>query len=164
MVATVRDPVDTPAAPVTLMPVSYERPFPHIKHVGTFAQIRHGILAERAGFDDALLITADGRVSETTMANIGFVRGRTITWPDAPCLHGITWQLLDAVLARHGYAVRVEAVRLDEIGRFESAFLTNSVGVGAVGRIGTISFAADHPVVADVQSLYTDIPWDDFQR
>jgi branched-subunit amino acid aminotransferase/4-amino-4-deoxychorismate lyase len=81
-----------------LRPVSYTRPFAHLKHVGTFALIRYGNEAERAGFDDALLTTANGEIAETTIANIGFVAGCRVTWPTAPALRGIGQQLLEDAL------------------------------------------------------------------
>ena len=71
----VRAPVDPAEVPQRLRSVRYVRPVAHLKHVGTFAQIYYGQEAERAGFDDALLVTGQGEAAETTIANIGFVVG-----------------------------------------------------------------------------------------
>ncbi|SFO31799.1 Amino-transferase class IV [Actinomadura madurae] len=49
-------------------------PVPHIRHVGGFGQIHFGLKAQRAGFDDALLVLRDGRVAEGGITNIGFFR------------------------------------------------------------------------------------------
>ena len=48
-----RPPVAANNDPVTLLPVEYQRPVAHLKHVGTFCKIFHAVQAERAGFDDA---------------------------------------------------------------------------------------------------------------
>ncbi len=58
--AVVRPPVEAPTTPQALESVFYTRPVPHIKHVGSFAQIFYGLKAEQHGFDDALLTFPDG--------------------------------------------------------------------------------------------------------
>ena len=73
----------------------YQRPDAHIKHLAT-GQAFYSRLARRNGFDDALLTAADGIVSESSIANIGFFDGSGVVWPDAPILHGITMQLLES--------------------------------------------------------------------
>lgn len=160
VMTVVRPAVEAPARPQLLTDVSYVRPFPHIKHVGSFAQIRYGLLAERGGFDDAVLVTPDGHIAETTMSNIGFVDGESVVWPAAPCLRGITWQLLDAALAEAGHEVRTEVVPLAGLARFDAAFVANSIGVSSVGRIGAHEFAAAHQRVDEMVSLYANVRWD----
>ena len=83
-VVTVKPPAEI-ASPQRLRSTSYLRPDPHIKHVHT-DQGLYREAAQRDGFDDALLTTRDGRISETTMANIGFFDERGAVWPDAPML------------------------------------------------------------------------------
>lgn len=87
VMTAIRPAAEAPTWAQTLTEVRYVRPLPHLKHVGSFAQIRYGLLAERAGFDDALLVSDDGRVVETTTANVGIISGQEVVWPDAPpCL------------------------------------------------------------------------------
>lgn len=160
VMTVMRPAIEAPIRPQSLTEVPYVRPFSHIKHVGTFAQIRYGLIAERAGFDDALLVTREGQIIETTIANIGFIDGMSVVWPDAPCLRGITWQLLDVGLAKRGREARTEVVTIDALGRFDAAFLANSLGVSAVGRIGTHEFRAGHPLVAELVDVYSGVAWD----
>lgn len=160
VLTVVRPPIDAATTPQSLIDVPYVRPFPHIKHVGSFAQIRYGLLAERAGFDDALLVSPDGEITETTMANIGFVEGARVVWPGAPCLRGITRQLLDAGLVTRGREARTEAVTVDVIARFDAAFVANSLGVSPVGRIAGHEFSAANPVVTELIDIYAGVPWD----
>jgi len=84
VMVVVRSPGGPSAARQRLTAVAYERPVAHIKHVGTFGQIWHGLAAERAGFDDALLTGLGGVIAEVATANIGFFDGATGTWPSAP--------------------------------------------------------------------------------
>ena len=81
---TIRPPVEADERTQSLLPVAYSRPFAHIKHVGSFAQIRYGIQANKAGYDDAVLVTSDGRICESTVANIGFFDRDTVVWPEHP--------------------------------------------------------------------------------
>jgi len=71
VLVALRPAVGMPAMPQAPQAVPYQRPLPHIKHVGTFGQIHYGRLAERHGFDDALLTGADGIVAEAAISNIG---------------------------------------------------------------------------------------------
>ena len=87
--------VKSPAAlstPQRLQSVRYQRPDAHLKHLAT-GQAFYSRLARRNGFDDALLTGSEGVVSESAIANIGFLDGSGVVWPDAPHLHGITMQL-----------------------------------------------------------------------
>ena len=83
----------------SLRSVGYVRPMAHLKHIGTFAQIRYGDQARAAGFDDAVLVGPDTAVLETSIANIGVVDGGTVVWPDGAVLVGTGWQLLTDALS-----------------------------------------------------------------
>ncbi|OAA29215.1 branched-chain amino acid aminotransferase/4-amino-4-deoxychorismate lyase [Frankia sp. EI5c] len=182
-------PAEPPAAPLRLCSVRPERPFAHLKHIGTFGQIHGGRVARRRGFDDALLVTADGLVCETTIANIGFVDApadgaqgpATVVWPAAPALRGVTMTLLHERLRTPAGAppasppprrppslesdpplesVR-EPVRLADTARFRAAFVTNSRGLAAVERIDTTTFSPAPAVMAALRRVHTAVPWDE---
>jgi branched-chain amino acid aminotransferase len=88
--------------------------------------------AERAGVDDALFLTTDGRVSEATSANVFAVVGRRLLTPplSAAILAGTTrtWLLSHPAAAR---AVGLEAEARDlrpiDLIAADEAFLTSSV-------------------------------------
>jgi Amino-transferase class IV len=104
VMVTVRPPAEMPAGPQRLMSAPYQRPAPHIKHIGGFGQSYHNRLAANQGFDGALLVAPDGTIAEGAITNIAFFDGTTVTWPDAPCLAGITMQIGGAPAARPGPA------------------------------------------------------------
>ncbi|TYB40910.1 aminotransferase class IV [Actinomadura chibensis] len=151
----VRAPAEAPSKPQSLLPVGYERPVPHIKHVGTFGQIHFGLQAEQAGFDEALLVLSDGRVAEGGITNIGFFRDGRIIWPDAPMLRGVTMRLLDEILRPYRAVVRV-----DDLPSFHGAFVTNSLGIAPVSRIGDVKYPPRDDWMTRVHEAYASVPWD----
>lgn len=111
---------------VRLQVQTYGREAPHLKHTANFGLIRARRLARAAGFDDALFADETGRISEGSLWNIGFVRGGEVVWPEAPMLTGVTLTLLQRGLEARGVSSRVEPVRLEDLSRFEGAFICNS--------------------------------------
>ncbi|MFC9246367.1 aminotransferase class IV family protein [Streptomyces sp. NPDC057136] len=158
LMVTVREPAWTAAAPKSLMSVPYARVVPHIKRPGEFGQTYYGLLAARAGFDEALLTAPGGVVTEGSITNIGFWDGTSVVWPDAPSLTGITMALLEKGLGRAGSVRR--PVTLKDLGAYRSAFVTNSQGIAAVHRIDDVPFEVDEELMARIGKVYEDAPWD----
>jgi branched-subunit amino acid aminotransferase/4-amino-4-deoxychorismate lyase len=158
VLTVVRPPVEPDTRPVALLPVMWTRGLPELKHVGTFPQIQLARDAESAGFDDALLVDSVGRISETTVANIAFVRPGEVVWPEGPALDGITQQLLAAAVAQQGITSRRSGVMLADLARFSGAVLVNSIGVTPIGRIGTSEFAASVEAARQLDRVYRQIP------
>lgn len=160
VMVAVRPPADPPGTSLSLRSVPYQRPVPHLKHLGTFAQDYYRRLARRRGFDDALLTGPDGVVSEAAVSNVAFFDGGTVVWPDAPCLAGITMQLLEPRLGRAGLPTRRGPVRLADVPSFAAAFLTNSTGITAVARIDDATLPIDPDLMKTVMDVYESVPWD----
>jgi len=160
VMVAVRPPLDAPTAPQRLQSVAYERPVAHIKHVGTFGQIHFGRLAERSGFDDALLTDAGGVVAEGAITNVGFFDGAGVVWPDAPALPGITMQLIAPRLAGAGLPSRRARVRLADLPFFRGAFVTNSLGIAPVGRVDDLDLSLDGERMRTLREVYESVPWD----
>ncbi|CCK32401.1 hypothetical protein BN159_8023 [Streptomyces davaonensis JCM 4913] len=131
VLVAVRPPKAGPGSARRLVSVPYQRSIAEVKHIGDFGQAYYQRLARRGGHDDALLVAADGTVSETATANIGFFDGATVVWPEAPLLAGITMQLLVA----HGPVSERRPVRVADVPSFEGAFVANSRGIAAVSHL-----------------------------
>jgi branched-subunit amino acid aminotransferase/4-amino-4-deoxychorismate lyase len=116
VMVTVKEPGGV-ASPQRLQSVRHQRPDAHLKHLAT-GQGYYSRLARRNGFDDALLTAADGTVSESAVANIGFFDRSEVVWPDAPLLHGITMQLLENALPELGVATRRAPIRVQDLDSF----------------------------------------------
>ena len=147
------------SAPQRLQSVRYQRPNAHLKHLAT-GQGFYSRLARRNGFDDALLATADGVISECSIANIGFFDGSGVVWPAAPLLHGITMQLLERKLVELGVSTRRAPVRLHDIASFEGAFLSNARGVAAVSEVDGMSLPMQARRMETIADAYASVPWD----
>lgn len=155
VMVAVRGPAEPTDRPQRLRTVHFTRPLAHLKHVGSFGQLYHGLRAERDGFDDALLTGADGTLRETTIANIAFLAGDEVSWPDAPALAGVTMQLLERRLrSRRG------PIRVGDLGSFDGAFVSNSVGVAPVGRVDDIALPVHAEGMRRVVDAYEAVAWD----
>jgi branched-subunit amino acid aminotransferase/4-amino-4-deoxychorismate lyase len=147
------------STPQRLQSVRYQRPDAHLKHLAT-GQGFYSRLARRNGFDDALLSTSDGVISESSIANIGFFDGSGVVWPAAPFLHGITMQLLERKLVELGVPTRRAPVRLHDIASFEGAFLSNARGVAAVSEVDGMSLPMQARRMETIADAYASVPWD----
>jgi branched-subunit amino acid aminotransferase/4-amino-4-deoxychorismate lyase len=155
---TVRPPAAPPARPIAMQSAPYQRSVAHIKHARDFGQGYYDRLAERNGFDQALLTGPDGLISEGAITNIGFFDGTAVVWPAAPVLLGVTMQL---VQARLSCPQRHQAVRVADLGAFTGVFVTNSHGVAAVSRVDDRGLPVDAAFTQRVTESYESAPWDE---
>ncbi len=158
IMVTVKPPGDV-RSPQRLRSVTYQRPQAHLKHLAT-GQGYYSRLARREGFDDALLTAADGTVSEGATANVGFVDGAGVVWPDAPLLHGITMQLLEGCLPVHGTSSRRGPIRLGDIPSFAGAFLSSARGIAVVAAVDDVELPEPAAWMQTLADAYAAVPWD----
>lgn len=119
------------------------RPFPWVKHLASGVQSDARARARAAGFDDALLVDAQGLVSEGTFWNIVFWDGSSVVWPQAPMLDGVTQRLLRGALDEAGVAQRREPVPLEAMASMRAAFALNSRGIQDIASVDRIGFPGD---------------------
>ncbi|MYX13547.1 class IV aminotransferase [Streptomyces sp. SID8374] len=153
VMVTVREAATMAPGARSLMSVPYARAVPHIKRPGEFGQTYYGMLAARAGFDEALLTAPGGVVTEGAITNIGFWDGTSVVWPDAPALLGITMALLERGLAAGGEPSVRRTVTLDGLGAFRGAFICNSQGIASVRRIDAVEFGSGEKEMEGVMRL-----------
>lgn len=136
------------SGPLRLKSIRHERLLPHIKHIGMFDLLHLWRQARIAGFDDAVLTTVAGELSEGSTWNIGFWDGKRVIWPSAPALPGITRQLLDAGLREQGIKSETRPVFCDQLAGYRCAFMVNSGSVGPmIESIDTQRFDVDDEVL-----------------
>lgn len=132
----------------------------------SFAKFTNGInyimaarQASEKGGDDALMQTIDGYISETTIANIFWVRGDTIFTPDKECdlIPGITRNIiLEMIGESNRWKCQEGKYTLDHLLDADSVWICNSVReVLAVEKIDSEKFDTDHPVIKKLQERYT---------
>ncbi|MEU7894758.1 aminotransferase class IV [Nonomuraea sp. NPDC049152] len=155
-----RPPIDVATEPRSVKPVVYQRFLPHIKHMGGFPQAYHGRRVDAEGYDEGLLTTPDGLISEGLITNLGCFDGTAVVWPDAPMLRGITMQLMERALRSAGIPQERRPIRVSDLRSHEAVFLTNSHGVVMVGRLEEGTLKLDDAFATRLLGLYDAVPWD----
>jgi branched-subunit amino acid aminotransferase/4-amino-4-deoxychorismate lyase len=152
-------PAATSARALKVKSFAFQRPLPHIKHVGTFPLFHYRRLALGQGYDDALFVDSEGKVSEGSVWNVGFWDGGQVVWPQAPALRGTSEQLLQTGLRESGARQVVREVRLSELGGFKAAFTSNASGIQQIAGIDETGFTADQELASMLQEALESRPW-----
>lgn len=115
--------------------------------------------ADQQKADDALMLTLDGHVSETTIANIFWIKGRTVYTPSVECdlLPGITRKILIELMASQTeYDLNEGAYELGHLLEADAAWICNSVReLVPVQRINDTTFGIRHRIIDQLSSLYS---------
>jgi branched-subunit amino acid aminotransferase/4-amino-4-deoxychorismate lyase len=160
VIVTVRPPGGMREGPWKLQTVPYQRPVAHIKHASDFGQGYYQRLAQRNGFDEALLTGPGGVICEGSVTNVGFWDGAGITWPDAPALAGITMQLLNRQLPGLGLTPRRAQVRTEQVAAFSAIFVTNARGIAPVGQVDDDAVPVDARLMRTLAEAYDSAAWE----
>ena len=85
--------------------------------------------ALKAGYDEAIMLAPDGKVSECTGENLFVVKGETLTTPHiahAGTLEGITQNTVETIAKDFGYEVNYEPLIRTDLYLADEAFLTGT--------------------------------------
>ena len=114
--------------------------------------------AHAAGYDDAILLTADGHVAEASAANVFVVNGREVATPPLvdDVLPGITRGAVMQIAGDAGYEVVQRRIDRSELYLADEVFLTGTgVQVAPVASIDDRPLGTtDFPVSLDIQRRY----------
>ena len=114
--------------------------------------------AHAAGYDDALLLTADGHVAEASAANVFVVGGREVATPPLvdDVLPGITRGAVMQIARDAGYEVVERRIDRSELYLADEVFLTGTgVQVAPIASIDDRPVGSDGwPVSLDIQRRY----------
>lgn len=104
-------------------------PIGKYKTLNALPYILAGIDARNQGWDDVLLLDADGKITEATSSNILLIKGKELLTPDLSKggLPGITRAKVMALARAAGYQVRVGTVSDREMKWADECLLTNSI-------------------------------------
>ena len=126
----------------------YKRPSPetepvHAKATGLYMICtisKH--LAEKAGFNDAMMLDYRGYVAESTGSNVFFVQDGVIHTPTPDCfLDGITRNSVMKLARQKGFEVIERHIRPEELAGFSECFVTGTAAeVTPVSEIGEYRF------------------------
>ena len=98
--------------------------------------------AERAGYNDALMLDWRGRIAEATGANIFFVQNGVLQTPLPDCfLDGITRRAVVGLAKKRGWKVIERAIMPEEMADFSECFITGTAAeITPVSEIGPYKF------------------------
>lgn len=152
-------PAAGPAGPLRLMAVQHERHLPHIKHVGEIAKTYYLRQARAQGFDDAVFLDRQGRLSEASIWNLAFWDGSSVVWPQAAMLAGTTMGIVRRQLARMKVPQREQVMALADVPAMRGAVVMNSWTPGvAVTGIGPHDLPPAPQFVAQLHQAYQAEP------
>lgn len=111
--------------------------------------------AQKDGFDDALMLTVNNDISETTISNIFWIRGNQIFTPSVNCdlLPGITRSIVTKLIEQNDELSLEEGkYELDKIYDADTVFCVNSViELKGVYKIDDRVFDTRNPIIADLK-------------
>ena len=115
--------------------------------------------ARQNGADEALMLTIDGFVSETTIANLFWVKGNTICTPGEECdlIPGITRKVLGDIIEKNDrWNLQKGNFLKDDILDADAVWMTNSVReLLSVKQIDKNVFDIDSFAVKELQQDFT---------
>jgi branched-subunit amino acid aminotransferase/4-amino-4-deoxychorismate lyase len=139
--------------PLRLRLVSCERALTGNKVSNIAAAMKLRADAKQAGFDDPIFV-ADNRITEGPTWNVFFVLAGVAYTPPVSdkLLPGIARQML---LDCSPDKVRECSILVDELDKYEAAFVTNSaIGIKAIKSIGDLTFDTSHPLISSLRDAY----------
>ncbi len=107
--------------------------------------------------DDALMLTLDGIVSETTISNIFWGKENSVYTPDIKhdLLPGVTRGLVIEMLQKTEYELIEAAFTLSDIKSADYAFTTNSVSeIRSVDQLDGVHFDSKHAELIRIKSMF----------
>ena len=113
--------------------------------------------AQRRGADDALMLTVDGHLSETTVANLFWEESGTVYTPSAECdlLPGITRGILLELIEEAGIPLKTGRFDPSALHRADAVWICNSVrGICPVRQIDGRSYPVESALLADITGRY----------
>lgn len=106
--------------------------------------------AKHKGFDDALMLTTDGSISETSIANIFWIKDHTLYTPGTHCdiLPGIIRNTVLEIAQKKGISPEIGKYNADVIQQVDTVFVTNSIlELQPVSNLDDHKFKTDHPML-----------------
>jgi branched-subunit amino acid aminotransferase/4-amino-4-deoxychorismate lyase len=113
--------------------------------------------AQRRGAYDALMLTVDGHLSETTVANLFWEESGTVYTPSAECdlLPGITRGILLELIEEAGIPLKSGRFGPSALHRADAVWICNSVrGVCPVRQIDGRGYPVESALLADIAGRY----------
>ena len=129
-----------------------------VKTTAWLNNVWHLAEAQKAGFDEVVLLNEHGEVAECTAANVFVVQGGKVLTPPltAGCLEGVTRGVLMEIAPKLGIGMEERKLTPEDLRRAEEMFISstnrNLIGVGEFD--GTKFAAAPGPVTRKLEDAF----------
>ena len=133
------------------------RDTPNIKTISGSFRERVKAARAREGAFEALLLDAQGYITEGSRSNLFFIlNGRLYTPPAEAVLMGVTRKQVIAICAEMGLSVREKRLHRDALEHIEGAIITGTtVDVLPIGSVDSLQLpSASHPLLCDIIRRY----------
>lgn len=142
--------VDTTVVPASSRPV-------HLKLSNMLHYRQAAIEAKNAGADDALMLTVNGAVAETSIANIFWEKDGAIFTPSVSCdiLPGVTRSIVMDLISRETGNIREGEFTPVELMSASQVWITNSLKeICRVSEIDDVKYATETPMLNKLLQLF----------
>ncbi|WP_308937116.1 aminotransferase class IV family protein [Duganella sp. BJB1802] len=152
-------PSNGPVGPLRLAVVEHERSLASIKHVGEGAKTYYLHKAVEHGFDDAVFIDRNERLSEATIWNLVLWNGQSVVWPRADILIGTMMGIVQRQLTRMGIEQQSRDIRPSDLAGLSGAAVMNSWTPGVpVTAMGAAPISESHQFMSLLRQAYDAEP------
>lgn len=156
------DPIILPSKPYKLKLSPHLREFEPIEALKCKRSARDHYLAAyydavNDGFDDALMLTIDGYVSETTIANIFWIDENQVFTPSSKCypLTGLGQEVLRSVIANTEITIKEGEFSITDVINADLVFIVNAVrGLVPIQKIDGTEKSIKHPIFQKMFDQY----------
>ena len=127
----------------------------NLKHNNYLPYVMAALHAKKQKWNDAIVLNSEGRVTDTTIANIFFIKDEKIFTPalEEGCVAGVMRKAVVKQLMVDGWQMTERAVTIEDIMNADEVFLTNSIyDIRWVQRIGDKEYSN-----LITQKIYTTI-------
>ena len=110
----------------------------NLKHNNFLPYVMAAFYAKEQKCNDAIILNSEGRICDTTIANIFIIKGEQIYTPSLTegCVAGVTRKVFILAMRNSEYPVIEKELLLSELWEADELFLTNSIhGIRWVQRI-----------------------------
>ncbi len=137
---------------------NYEREFPGAKTLNMLPSYLAFRQARLTGAYDALLVNHHGYITEGTRTNFFGLNNQTIISPPADqILPGVTRSKVLEIAEQNGFEIIEQAIKLTEIDKLESVFLTStSAKILPIRSIGEQHYLEPSRYLKDLMTLFAD--------
>ena len=115
-------------------------------------------IAEKNGFDDSLMLDSNGKIAESTGANIFFVKNNKLFTPIADCfLNGITRKTVIQLAKKNNIKVIEKRILPKELVKADEIFLTGTaVEITPVSQVDNRKYKIGE-ITKKLISLFSDL-------